>query len=131
VDIFGIITLYDNDHGIGQRFTQIAPLVDYICMMIYPSHFEEGNIKSPPGQPNDYPYETVSEALQRAAEMAPDQVQKFRPWLQDFNYPMEEYAPCGPDEVRAQIDAAEDFGVNGWLRWDPNNTPTEEALNPE
>lgn len=131
VDIFGIITLYDDDQGIGQRFTKIAPLVDYLCMMIYPSHFEEGNIKSAPGHPNDYPYETIYEALERAAEMAPDHVHKFRPWLQDFTYPIEGFMPYGPEEVRAQIDAAEDFGVNGWLLWDPTNTPTEEALKPE
>ena len=36
-----------------------------------------------------------------------------------------------PADVRAQIDAAEDFGASGWMLWgDPQNV-TVEALEPE
>jgi hypothetical protein len=51
---------------------------------------------------------------------------KIRPWLQDFNLG----AVYTPEMVRAQIDAAESYGVEGWLLWDPGNSYTEAALKP-
>lgn len=132
LDLFGIIGLFDNDQGIGQRLSQLAPLVDYVCLMIYPSHFDDdGIIRSAPGQPNDYPGETITESLERAAEIVPDSVDKFRPWLQDFTQPLEGFTEYGPAEVREQIEAAEAFGRNGWMLWNPNNEPSVEALLPE
>ncbi len=130
IDAFGIIGLWDDDQGIGQRLVQLAPLVDYLCLMIYPSHYELGNIRSAPGHPNDYPGESITESLERAAELVPEHVDKFRPWLQDFTQPLPGFAEYGPDEVREQIDAAEAFGGTGWLLWNPNNAPTVEALKP-
>jgi len=131
LDVFGIIALYDDDQGIGQRLKQLAPLADYLCLMIYPSHFELGNIVSAPGEPNDYPSETITESLERAAEMVPESVGKFRPWLQDFTQPLEGFTEYGPAEVREQIDAAEAFGGNGWMLWSPDNQPSVAALRPE
>lgn len=131
LDVFGIIALYDNDQGIGQRLTRLAPLADYLCLMIYPSHFEEGNIASAPGAPNDYPAETIAESLERAAELVPKSVDKFRPWLQDFTQPLDGFREYGPEEVRAQIDAADAFGGNGWMLWNPNNEPSVGALKPD
>ncbi len=131
LDVFGIIALYDDDQGIGQRLRQLAPLADYLCLMIYPSHFELGNIASAPGEPNDYPGETITESLERAAEMVPESVDKFRPWLQDFTQPLDGFAEYGPAEVREQIDAAEAFGGNGWMLWSPDNRPSVAALRPE
>ncbi len=128
-DLFGYITLVDDEQYIGQRFTQLEPYLDYISMMIYPSHFSEGNIASAPGHPNDYPYETIYESLERAEQLVPGSGAKFRPWLQDFNYGgMRDYTA---KDIRAQIDAAEDFGASGWLLWgDPFNV-TVDALAPE
>ncbi len=132
LDLFGIIGLFNNDQGIGQRLSQLAPLVDYVCLMIYPSHFDDdGIIRSAPGAPNDYPSETITESLERAAEIVPDSVDKFRPWLQDFTQPLDGFMEYGPEEVRAQIDAADAFGGNGWMLWNPNNEPSVEALRPE
>lgn len=128
-DLFGFVTLVDDEQYIGQRFSALEPYLDYVCMMIYPSHFEEGNIASAPGHPNDYPYETILESLERAEALVPGSSAKFRPWLQDFSYGgMRDYTV---EDVRAQIDAAEDFGTNGWMLWgDPFNV-TVEALDPE
>ncbi len=128
-DIFGYTAFVDDEQGIGQNFAEIVPLVDYVCMMIYPSHFSEGNIKSAPGHPNDYPYETILESLQIAEAKVPGSALKFRPWLQDFSMPLEGYRDYGAAEVRAQIDAAEDFGASGWMLWNPSNEYQEGALN--
>ncbi len=130
-DLFGFVTIVDDEQYIGQRFSALEPYLDYVCMMIYPSHFSEGNIASAPGHPNDYPYETIFESLQRAEENAPGAKAKFRPWLQDFSYGFNGLRDYNADDVRAQIDAAEEFGASGWLLWgDPFNV-TVSALKPE
>ncbi|MDQ3044094.1 MAG: hypothetical protein M3R06_02930 [Chloroflexota bacterium] len=121
-DLFGFVTIVDDEQYIGQRFSALAPYLDVICMMIYPSHFIEGNIASAPGHPNDYPYETILEALQRAEQNVPGSKVKFRPWLQDFSYPSPVLRGYSPADVKAQIDAAEEFGTAGWMLWgDPFN----------
>ncbi len=129
-DLFGFIGLEANDQGIGQLLTDLAPQLDYLCMMLYPSHFIEGNIISADGHPNDFPYETILESLERASAQIPEESKlKFRPWLQDFSIPgLSDY---GVAEVQAQIQAAEDFGASGWLLWDPSNLYTVDALDPE
>lgn len=126
-DLFGWITMNDDEQYIGQRFSQLVPHMDYVNMMIYPSHYDEGNIAAAPGHPNDYPYETILEALERADELAPGNAAKFRPWLQDFDYGgLRAYEA---EDVRAQIDAAEDFGASGWMLW--GYDVTTEALAPQ
>ncbi|MEJ7901401.1 MAG: putative glycoside hydrolase, partial [Thermomicrobiales bacterium] len=127
-DLFGFVTIVDEEQYIGQRFSALEPHLDFVCMMIYPSHFEEGNIASAPGHPNDYPYETIFESLERAEANAPGSASKFRPWLQDFSYGFNGLRDYTSDDVRAQIDAAEDFGTSGWMLWgDPFNV-TVDAL---
>jgi hypothetical protein len=48
----------------------------------------------------------------------------IRPWIQDFNYG----GNYGPKEVRAQIQAAYDLGLDSWMLWAPSNRYTKEAL---
>jgi hypothetical protein len=42
-----------------------------------------------------------------------------RPWLQDFGYTS--------DQVRAQIDSAERFGL-GWMLWNAKSSVSIDAL---
>jgi hypothetical protein len=123
-DVFGFTLILD-DIGIGQNVNLLAPLVDYLCPMVYPSHFPDRSIDVP-GHPNDYPYETIAISLEAgAAKVAPG---KLRPWLQDFTLPgMSAY---GAAEVRAQIDAASAAGSGGWMVWDPNNEYHTAAFQP-
>lgn len=130
-DLFGYVTLDDDEQWIGQKFSKLEPYLDFVSMMIYPSHFSEGNIASAPGHPNDYPYETIYESLERAEANVPGSKVKFRPWLQDFSYGYNGLRDYGPEDVRAQIDAAEDFGASGWLLWGNPFDVTVEALEPD
>lgn len=130
-DLFGFVTIVDDEQYIGQRFSALEPYLDYVCMMIYPSHFSEGNIASAPGHPNDYPYETIFESLERAEQNAPGAAAKFRPWLQDFSYGYNGLRDYTKEDIRAQIDAAEAFGASGWLLWGDPFDVTVEALKPE
>lgn len=126
-DIFGIALWDPGDNGIGQQLERIAPVVDYICPMIYPSHFTAGSLGY--DLPNNYPYEVILESLQHGDSRIADARVKFRPWLQDFTYgPGIDY---GPDEVRAQIKATYDFGASSWMLWNAQDTFTEGALLPE
>jgi hypothetical protein len=130
IDLFPIIALFGDDQGIGQTLQDLEPLADYVCLMIYPSHYELGNIPVD-GHPNDFPAETVTFTLEKTEALAPGSMKKMRPWLQDFTYPLEGYSVYGSEEVRAQIDAAEAMGVSGWLLWNAAGEFEIPALNPE
>jgi hypothetical protein len=130
IDLFPIVALLGDDQGIGQTLQDLAPLADYVSLMVYPSHYEEGNIPVD-GHPNDFPAETVTYTLEQSQQWAPGTMKKMRPWLQDFTYPLEGYSAYGPDEVRAQIAAAEAMGVSGWLLWNAAGEFQVSALAPE
>lgn len=130
IDLFPIIALMGDDQGIGQTLQDLTPYADYVNLMIYPSHYEYGNIPVD-GHPNDFPAETVTYTLERVNEVTPGVMKKHRPWLQDFTYPLEGYSEYGPAEVREQIDAAEAMGVSGWILWNAAGEFQAEALKPE
>lgn len=115
-DLFGFTMVIDDDLGIGQNFAQLAAHLDYLCPMVYPSHYSEFQFGLP-GHPNDYPYDVVAISLEGGVARANGNALQIRPWLQDFTYP--EMNAYGPPEVRAQIQAASDFGTSGWMLWDP------------
>lgn len=128
VDVFGV-TLFDrNDNdALGQLLEKIAPHVDYICPMIYPSHYIPGIFGF--DLPNDHPYEIIKGSLELGIGRVPNAQAVLRPWLQDFSYgPGIDY---GPNEVRAQIQATYDFGGTGWMLWNAASEFTEAALEPE
>lgn len=127
VDVFGIIAIYPDDQGIGQRLADIAPYVDYVCPMIYPSHFDPTSIDVG-GEPNDFPFATIELSLALAEEKMPGMEGKLRPWLQDFSLAgMSDY---GADEVQAQIAATEESAASGWMIWDPSNQYSDGAFAP-
>jgi hypothetical protein len=126
-DIFGM-TLWDpTEGGIGQNLVTVTEHLDYVLPMIYPSHFYEGSMGFE--VPNDHPYEVIFRSLENGAEMLPERLKpKIRPWLQDFSYgPGISY---GDAEVRAQIDATNDFGASGWILWNAAASYHEGALQP-
>ncbi|MCA9835043.1 MAG: hypothetical protein KC435_13905 [Thermomicrobiales bacterium] len=128
-DIFGYTTVVDNDLGIGQNLDELAPSVDYLSPMIYPSHWPDGSLWGIPGHPNDYPYLTVQISMSSAVAQLQGNTRKFRPWLQDFGLPgMYTY---GAPEVAAQIQALRDVGINSWLIWSPANYYHISAFAPD
>lgn len=119
-DIFGYVCWNQNDTGIGQRLEEIAPLVDYLSPMLYPSGFQFGI----PGYPDPmkHPYEIVRLSLDRARARLGVSPIRFRPWLQAFKDYAFDRQIFDADEVAAQIRAAADFGSDGWMLWNPRNT---------
>jgi hypothetical protein len=113
-DIFGQTTSDPGDMGIGQHFENVLPYFDYVCPMVYPSHYINGFLGFP--KPAEHPYAVVKYELDRAVERAlaaSSTPMKIRPWLQAFDLG----AIYTPDMVHTQIDAVSDAGANGWLLW--------------
>jgi len=128
VDVFGYICWNLNDTHIGQRLEDIAPLVDYVSPMLYPSGFQFGI----PGLPNpvSHPYEIVRRSLDRAKQRTKLPERHFRPWLQAFKDYAFDRRVFDADEVQAQITAADDFGSGGWMLWNPRNVYQDSGLTP-
>jgi len=118
-DVFGYILWNQGDTDIGQRLEDIVQHVDYVCPMLYPSGFQFGI----PGARNAvaFPYEIVLQSLEQARKRTKLPGDRFRPWLQAFKDYQFDRRDFGPVQVAAQIKAAETFGANGWMLWNPQN----------
>ncbi|HKJ01716.1 MAG TPA: putative glycoside hydrolase, partial [Longimicrobiales bacterium] len=113
--------------GIGQVWERVISTVDVALPMVYPSHYWEGSFGRE--NPNAFPYEIVRQALEDGLRRsaAVEGAGATRPWLQDFTLGD---PPYGAAEVRAQIQATYDAGIQEWILWNPGSRYTEEALEP-
>lgn len=140
-DLFGMTTTNTDDLNIGQVHERALPYFDYIAPMVYPSHYPSGfnGYKDVNKHSYDIIHYSMSEAVRRTvattttvaaythtaiASTSPQlyskpsyPASKMRPWLQDFDYPVE-YTPA---MVKEQIKANEDVGLNSYMFWDPGN----------
>lgn len=140
-DLFGMTTTNTDDLNIGQVLERALPYFDYIGPMVYPSHYPSGfngwkNV-------NAVPYELMKFVMHAGAErvvatstsiasLAYTRIgtstpalyekpsynkNKLRPWIQDFDYPVE-YTPA---MVEAQLRANRELGLDSYMVWDPGN----------
>ncbi len=139
-DLFGYVTVMNDDLGIGQVLERALPYFDYIYPMTYPSHYNKGFAGIPDPNKDVYKviYESMSVGIDRAlasttthksfayqpiASTTPQKYSKpvysgkVVPWLQDFDYPVE----YTPQMVQDQIQAAQDSGTHSYLFWDAGN----------
>ena len=117
-DVFGLTVWVEpeSDMSIGQRVIDVAPSVDYLCPMVYPSTFVPGNLGY--DDPAAYPYEVIYRS-QQAAQAAVPAPTRVRPWLQAYWYT--------PWEMLLQKQAAEDADSTGWSFWNAGGV-YDEAL---
>lgn len=122
-DVFGAIIGggVDSD-AVGQSYGDMADHLDYICPMIYPSHYGAGYFGI--DHPDTRPYDTILAALKGSREDLGDHGTAggreiiVRPWLQDFTASyLDHYIEYGDEEVRQQIQAVYDAGYDEWLLW--------------
>ncbi len=118
--VYGIAA--DRPTQIGQDIEGISQHVDYVAPMVYPSHWGPGEYGVE--DPNNQPYDIVAASLQVFQEVMEGSDARIVPWLQDFSLG----ATYGPDEVRAQIDAAADLGIEEFLLWNAGSRYTSGAL---
>lgn len=126
-DVFGVTTTFSRDVGIGQLWERFIDRVDAALPMVYPSHYWKGSYGF--DHPNAHPYEVVFEAVEDAVRRseAVEGAGAVIPWLQDFTLGDPDY---GAPEVRAQIQAVHDAGVDDWILWNSGSNYTEAALEP-
>jgi hypothetical protein len=125
-DIFGYVCWNEGDTGIGQELDAIAPNVDYISPMLYPSGFQFGipGIRNPVANS----YAIVRQSLAKAQARLNIPAKRFRPWLQAFRDYAFDRRLFDADEVADQIRAAADFGSDGWMLWNASNTYSGTGL---
>lgn len=123
-DLFGMTATNSDDLNIGQILEYVVPYFDYVAPMVYPSHYPTGfngykNV-------NAHSYDIVKFSMERAAERliaASSTPAKLRPWLQDFDYPVEYTAEMVIEQKQATYDA----GLTSWMMWDAGNKYTPSA----
>jgi hypothetical protein len=106
---------------IAQDIAAMAPYCDYVAPMLYPSHWGPGefDVAEPHRQPYDIVYRSLEDFL---IQVEGTDCEVF-PWLEDTNYRAYDRA----EHVGEQIRATRDWGINGWLMWDPLVSYTASA----
>ena len=120
VDVFGLSAT--RNLGIGQFPRRIAPFVDAIYPMVYPSHYAAGeyNIDDPNGRPGT----TVAYSLRDFRRAVAGRKAVLIPWLQDFSLGRT-YTLA---DVQDEIQSARLEHVKGFMLWNPSGVYTRAAL---
>jgi hypothetical protein len=124
IDIYGANGWYRTGARTGQEVELLAPLVDVICPMYYPSHFEQHFLAQSP--PELRPWRIYYLGTLRTARIARGQV-IVRPYVQAFflnvSYDRRYY---NPDYVRRQVEGVRTAGNGGLTYW--NNSGRYEDI---
>jgi hypothetical protein len=113
--------------GIGQLWEDLVVEADVVLPMVYPSHYQRGAYGF--ARPNYEPYAVVRKALQYGIQRnaSVPGAAKIRPYLQSFTLGRPRYTAL---EVREQIRAAEDLGIQDWVLWNARGVYPAGALRP-
>ncbi len=129
-DVFGVIsTSWGDSDRIGQTWEKIADHVDYICPMVYPSHYGPGyfGFDVPDARPRETVWHALKDSLKRSAPLEEPAI--IRPWLQSFTASwIRGNIGYGPAEIRQQIEAAAELGIDEYLLWKANNRYQPESF---
>ncbi len=118
--VFGLSAA--RDLGIGQVPRRMAPHLDAVYAMTYPSLFGPGELGL--ADPSAAPGATVSEALRHFRRALRDRDALLVTWVQDWSFEN----VYGLDEVEAQIRAARLAGAKGFMLWNAEGVYTDGAL---
>jgi hypothetical protein len=130
-DVFGLTTSSKDDMNIGQSWDKVASVVDVISPMTYPSHYSKGMYGL--ANPDMKPYAVISHAMKDALEKnrslhasgTAGEAASIRPWYQDFTAKwVKPHLNYGNKEVREQIRAGQEQGIEEYLLWNPSGKYT-------
>ena len=132
-DVYGTIINSSVDAGlVGQNYVDMAKYLDYICPMIYPSHFGEGNygIQYPDLEPANIIRKALTASSDKLKQIPEGEHRAIvRPWLQDFTATwIKHHMKYGAEELREQINGVYGAGYEEWLLWNAVCNYTEEGL---
>lgn len=132
-DVYGTIISSSIDAGlVGQNYVEMSKYLDYICPMVYPSHFGEGNygVEYPDLEPYKIIRKVMTASRDKLNEIPEGQHRaSVRPWLQDFtaNW-IKHYQKYGPLQIREQIIGVYAVGYSEWLLWNAACNYTVDGL---
>lgn len=121
-DVFGAVILSQLDASIvGQDFAAMSQYLDYICPMVYPSHYAEGTFGI--AYPHLDAYDIILNTMEKGQDLIRENERSqrkaiIRPWLQDFTLKsLKPYLLYGPEQIKAQIQGTYDAGLEEWIFW--------------
>jgi len=111
-DLFGRVTLNENDQ-IGQKLEHFSKYTDTIYPMLYPSHYTNDDYRIA------HPYETVKEGVQKSVRRCKNT--RIVAYIQGFSWRIETSGKSLSGYIRAQMEAVDDAGGDGWVIWNAKN----------
>jgi hypothetical protein len=115
LDVFGVVAWRDprDIAATGQDVRLLAPHIEALSPMVYPSHFADGFMGY--AKPGDHA-DVVAVGTKRALEEIKASGTKVvvRPWVQAFPWKTTSF---GPQYIADQIKEAKNGGGVGWLAW--------------
>jgi hypothetical protein len=117
--LYGIAA--DRPTQIAQDVPGLSEHLDYVAPMIYPSHWGPGEYGV--ADPNRQPYDIITATLDIWKAQTDGTRTRVVPWLEDTTY----RAWDRPQQVREQLRASRDQGIEEFLMWDPSVTYTPDA----
>jgi hypothetical protein len=122
IDQFGFVMERHDGMSIGQRLEDAVDEVDYICPMMYPSHYPSGHLNL--ANPAAHPGLVIENGMKKGQPYFEGTRAEARPWIQAFNIG----AVYGATNIRAQIDMVEKYTNGGWLLWNAANRYSAAGL---
>lgn len=115
-DVFGLTTAITDEQGIGQIWEQLAPTLDYISPMLYPSTWRYATNLWGAGfgikncsDAYVCPYDIIRYGTEKARQRTPNHWTLVRPWIQAYGMDL--------DSMLAQAKGADDANSQGYLFW--------------
>ena len=132
-DVFGAVILSELDASIvGQDFAAMSQYLDYICPMVYPSHYAQGTMGI--SYPHIDAYDIILNTMEKGQDLIKENERSkrraiIRPWLQDFTLKnLKPYLLYGPEQIKAQIQGTYDAGLEEWIFWNAAGKYTIEGF---
>jgi len=123
IDMFGYVMERFNGMSIGQRLIDAVDNVDYICPMMYPSHYPAGHLGLK--NPAEYPKQVFENGFKIGLPYFENKRAKVRPWIQAFDMGAKYKDGI---RIREQIDVVEKYTDAGWLMWNASNNYSANGL---
>ena len=133
-DVYGtIITSKVDAEIVGQDYVEMSKYLDYICPMVYPSHYANNSmgIKYPDLDPYNIIYKSMNYSNEKLSIIDGHKA-IVRPWLQAFTASwLASYQTYGGTQIRQQIQAVYDSGLEEWILWNGSCSYTNDGLEKE
>lgn len=121
-DVYGQIGSVQDDMALGQYWEAVSSEIDYISPMMYPSHYGKGvyGLSVPDANPYKTIYYSTKDSINRNNNI--DNPAIIRPWIQAFTAKwVKGHIKYGPEEIKEQIKALSDLGIDEYILWSPTN----------